>query len=133
MNIYRTLLILMLFSAPALAYQFPTEIIEKFDDKRIVAFVNESHFTDAKHWNPLEEAPPLTVAGAIVALKQHYLADHKSLGNLMIKEIEIRQTPLHKGLWHYIIKAQDNGKNFFSFVLMNGMVIPAIVEPESYK
>ena len=133
MNYRWIFLLIPLLASPVFAYQFPTEIIERFDDNKIVAFVNESHFTNSKPWNPLQEAPPLTVAGAIRGVKKHYIAEKNDIADLSIAEIEIRKTPLHKGLWHYIIKAHAKGKNIYYFILMNGVVIPAVVEPESYK
>ncbi len=133
MNVRWIFLLIALFTPSVHAYQFPTEIIEQFDDNRIVAFVKESSFTNAKPWKPLLEAPPLTVAAAIRAIKQHFIDEKRDPAILSIAEIEIRETPRHPGLWHYIIKARAKQKNIYYFVLMNGVVIPAMVEPESYK
>jgi len=126
-------LLISLFSITAQAYQFPTEIIERFDDSRVVAFISEAQFKDAKPWNPVAEAPPLTVHQAIQAVIKHYANEQGHTAAIAIAEIEIRKTPSNDNLWHYIIKASAQGDDFYYFVLMNGNVVPAVVEPESYK
>jgi len=126
-------LLLPLFSSPLFGYQLPTEIIEQFDDSKIVAFINESQFANAKPWNPMSEAPPFTLQQAIQAMKQHYIDEKKDPAALSVSEIEVRKTLAHKELWHYIIKARVGHDTLYYLVLMNGSVIPAVVEPESYK
>lgn len=81
-------------------------------------------------WNPDLDAPPLTIAEAIHSVKTFI----KKTGS--IKEIEIRQVPKHEKQWHYLIRtANDSMESKYSIyvVLMNGKVIPAIIEPQSYK
>jgi hypothetical protein len=137
MNLRWLAVLSMMFCATAQSSPFPIQIIEQFDDARIVAFINESDVNNSAQWNPLKDAPPLSVASAIEAVKQHYLAHNNSLDSLSITEIEIRQVPQHKNHWHYLIKVKSNidleFKNTFYVVLMDGKVIPAIVEPKSYK
>jgi len=59
-----------------------------------------------------------------------------SLTSLDIKEIEIRPIPKYEKHWHYLVKVTDDAMKFkFSIyvVLMNGQVVPAIIEPQGYK
>jgi len=133
MNPFWIALFISFLTVPAYAYQFPTEIIEQFDDSKIVTFVDESYFASSKPWNPLTEAPPLTINGAIQAVTKHYSSRETDLSSFSISEIEVRKTPMHKGMWNYIIKARANEKTSYYFVLMNGVVVPAVAEPESYK
>ena len=127
----------ILFCSVAQSSPFPIQIIEQFDDTKIVAFINENEVNDSAQWNPLETAPPLSITSAIEAVKKHYLAQNRSLDSLSITEIEVRQLPHHKNHWHYLIKIKstlnDVFKNTFYVVLMDGKVIPAIAEPKSYK
>jgi len=138
---YMKLRWLLVFSvmvcANAQASQFPIQVIEQFDDVRIVAFINEDDVNDSAAWNPLEEAPPLSIASAIGAIKKHSAENASYPSAFSITEIELRQIPLHKNRWHYLIKIRSNVdhefKNTFYVVLMNGKIIPAIVEPRSIK
>ena len=131
MKCYRYLLItLLLISTNAYSYQPKIEIIEQFDDLKMIAFISMEDIKNNPEWNPDIDAPPLTVNEAIHAVKSFT----KITGS--IKEIEIRQVPNHKKQWHYLIKvANDLMKYKYSIyvVLMNRTVIPAIIEPQSYK
>lgn len=137
MNLRWLAVMSILFCSAAQSSPFPIQIIEQFDDARIVAFINEGDVNDSAQWNPLEDAPPLSVTSAIEAVKQQYLKQNKTLASLSVREIEIRQVPQHKNYWHYLIKVKskvgDTFKNTFYVVLMDGKVIPAIVEPKSFK
>jgi len=120
----------LVLSTNVYAYQPKIEIIEQFDNLKMVAFISKKDINNNPEWNPDLGAPPLTISGAIQALKNFI----KISGP--IKEIEIRQVPKHDKQWHYLIKvSNDSMKSKYSIyvVLMNGVVIPAIIEPQSYK
>jgi len=120
----------LVLSANVYAYQPKVEIIEQFDDLRMVAFIDMEDIKNNPEWNPDLGAPPLTVSGAIQAVKTLITMPGS------IKEIEIRQVPKHKKQWHYLIKtANESMKSKYSIyvVLMSGVVIPAIIEPQGYK
>jgi len=131
MKYYRCLLItLLLISTNVYSYQPNIEIIEKFDDLKMIAFISVEDIKSNPEWNPDIDSPPLTVSDAIHAVKTFIKITRP------IKEIEIRQVPKHEKQWHYLIKvANDSMKSKYSIyvVLMNGKVIPAIIEPQSYK
>ncbi len=131
MRNYRYLLIAILFlSANAHAFQHKIEIIEQFDNLRMVSFITIEDINSNPEWDPDVDVPPLTVDKAIQAVK----AFVKASGS--IKEIEIRQVPKHEKQWHYLIKVNnDSMKSKYSvyLVLMSGKVIPAIIEPQGYK
>lgn len=137
MNTRWLVLFSILFCATAQAVQFPTQVIEQFDDVKIVSFINESDINNSALWNPLESAPPLSVSAAIDAVKKHSATTAAPPGSFSITEIELRQIPHHKNHWHYLIKTRSDvdhtSKNSFYVALMDGTIIPAIVEPVSYK
>lgn len=137
MNSRWLVLFSIMFCATAQAVQFPTQIIEQFDDVRIVSFINESDISHSAQWNPLESAPPLSISDAIDAVKKLSLRSAATPDSFSIAEIELRQIPHHKNHWHYLIKTKSDvdhaSKNEFYVALMDGTVIPAIVEPKSYK
>jgi len=131
MKKYSCLLITIFFlSTKAYAFQPKIEIIEQFDDLKMVAFISPDDIKSDAEWNPNLEAPPLTVDGAIQAVK----AFVKLSGE--IKKIELKQLPKYENHWHYLIMADnDSMKSKYSIyvVLMSGAVIPAIIEPQGYK
>lgn len=131
MKNYRCLLITIFFlSANVHAFQPKIEIIEQFDNLKIVTSIDADENKSNPEWNPNLDPPPLTVDGAIQAVK----AFVKLSG--AVKEVEIRQIPKHENQWHYLIKvANDSMKSKYSIyaVLMNGVVIPAIIVPQGYK
>jgi len=131
MKNYRNLLItILLLSANAHAFQPKIEIIEQFDNLKMVAFITVEDINSNPEWNPNIDAPPLTVDGAIKAVKA-FVKEPES-----IKEIEIRQVPKHEKQWHYLIKVVNDSmsaKYSVYVVLMNGSVIPAIIQPQGYK
>ncbi len=131
MKHYRYLLI-FIFALSFNAYAFKTkvEIIEQFDNLKMVAFISQEDIKSNPEWNPDLDVPPLTVSAAIKAVKKYT----KSLKP--IKEIEIRKVPDYKNQWHYLVKSADDSmqsKYDIYVVLMNGKVIPAIIEPQGYK
>jgi len=56
------LLLFMVISVNAQSFQPSIEIIEQFDDDRVIAFINETDIENYPQWNPLTEAPPLLLA-----------------------------------------------------------------------
>ena len=96
----------------------------------MVALIGTDENESNPEWNPNLDPPPLTVNGAIQAVKDFV----KLTG--AVEEIEIRKMPRHENKWHYLIRvANDSMKSKYSIyvVLMNGVVIPAIIEPQGYK
>jgi len=132
-NYYWLSIFIFAFSANAHSYQPKVEIIEQFDNLKMVAFINMEDVNNIPKWMPGNNAPPLTVAEAIEAVNSF---NNMQKTTKPIAEIEIRQIPKHKGNWHYLIKVTNNtmkSKYDIYVVLMSGKVIPAIIEPQSYK
>lgn len=105
------------------------EIFEKFDDLRMVAFINVKDIDNSPEWSPGVTPPPLTIDQAIKSITSAY-----KIGT--IKEIELRLVPKYEKKWHYLVKiTNDAMKSKLStyVVLMNGVVIPAMIEPQGYK
>jgi hypothetical protein len=116
-------------SAISHAVQPKIEIFEQFDDLRMVAFLSMKDIDNSPEWNPGLTPPPLTVGEAIQAVKSSF-----KIGD--IKEIELRLVPKYEKKWHYLIKTTNEAmKSKFStyVVLMNGVIVPAIIEPQGYK
>ncbi|HEC30027.1 MAG TPA: hypothetical protein ENI65_10625 [Gammaproteobacteria bacterium] len=136
MNHRWLLLLLTIVSINAQSFQPSLEIVEQFDDVRLIAFINEADLENYPLWHPLTEAPPLSIRNAIQAINQ-YKANNGKLITGIVKEIELREMPHHSNYWHYLIKINiDPGKKpkyQVYVVLMNGKVIPALIETESYK
>ena len=134
MQYYRWLLMAVLaFSANAYAFQSKVEIIEQFDNLRMVAFIGREDINNSPEWEPNSGGPPLSVEEAIQAVKT-FIKD--PTGTLPIREIEIRTVPRHEKHWHYLVKIKNDAmktKYDIYVVLMNGKVIPAIIEPQAYK
>jgi hypothetical protein len=129
------LLLLAIFSGNAQSSSI--EIIERFDDIRLVAFVNEGDIENYPLWHPLTEAPPLSISAAIEAVNNLYKVNDAELIVESIQEIELRKIPNHKKYWHYLVKVKGNNDEKVKYqvyvVLMNGKVIPALIETESFK
>ena len=134
MKYYRFLfLTIFLFSAHAYAFQEKLEVVEQFDNLRMVAFIRIKDISNSPAWNPDAELPPLSVGEAVKAVKKF---DKSPKTDGKIQEIEIRQVPGHENRWHYLVKVSNEAmksKMSVYVVLMNGKVIPAIIEPEGYK
>lgn len=129
------LLLLAIFSGNAQSSSI--EIIERFDDIRVVAFVKEGDIDNYPLWHPLTEAPPLSISAAIEAVNNLYKVNDAELIVESIQEIELRKIPNHKKYWHYLVKVKGNDDEKVKYqvyvVLMNGKVIPALIETESFK
>ena len=134
MKQYIPLFLLVLFySSGCYAFQSKIEIVEQFDDIKMVAFINLKDIESSPEWNPNLSVAPLSVGDAIKAVKRFV----KNSGALnAIKEIEIRPIPKYEKRWHYLIKITNNSmtsKFDVYVVLMNGKVIQGIIEPQGYK
>lgn len=131
MKYYRCLLIaILVLSTNAHAFQPKIEIIEQFDDTRMVAFISPDAVNNSPEWNPDLAAPPLSVGEAVQAVKNFVKSP------TTVEEIEIRHIPKHEKHWHYLVKVssgETKPKYRIYVVLMDGKVIPAIIEPEGYK
>ncbi|HEC13849.1 MAG TPA: hypothetical protein ENI80_11510 [Acidiferrobacteraceae bacterium] len=137
MNNRWLLLLLSIFSVNAQSFQPSIEIIEQFDDVKLVAFINEADIENYPLWHPLTEAPPLSVNKAIQSIKNLYKTNRDHLLPKSVKEVELRKISRHEYYWHYLVKIKTNNdkkpKYQIYVVLMNGKVIPALIETESYK
>ena len=127
---------LLLLSSSVLAFKFPIEMIEGVDGARIVIYVGEGDIDSGAHWAPFEGAPPLSLVKALATVREH-LAKIPAMQDATLKEVQLRQIPRHKAVWHYMVVMQSmkDGKPVLHYyvVLMSGKFIPAIREPESYK
>lgn len=124
---------ILAFSTNVYASQPKIEIFEQFDALRMVAFISKKDINSSPQWGPVSGALPLTVAEAMQAVKD--FTKNPDIYS-SIKEIELRPVPKHEMHWHYLIKvANDEMKTQYNIyvVLMNGKVIPALIEPAGYK
>jgi hypothetical protein len=120
-------------STSAYAFEPKIEIVEQFDNLRMIAFVSASDISKSPEWNPSLGAPPLSVGKAIQAVKGFVKGSNNST---IISEIELRPVPRHEKHWHYLIKIANDAKRTkydLYVVLMDGKIIPAIIEPQGYK
>ena len=128
--------LLYLSSNSVWAFQFPIEMIEGVDGARVVVNINKDDLDKEGQWAPFEGAPPLTVAGVLDIMQAH-MKRSPALSNASLKEIQLRPIPHHESIWHYMVVMQTmkEGKPILHYyvVLMSGKLIPAILEPESYK
>ncbi len=137
---YKWLLLLLTLTvsgANAQSYQSSIEIIEQFDDVRLVAFIRESDLENYPTWNTMKDAPPLTIAQAIKAVHDYHKKNNAELAAETVNEVELKKITRHEKYWHYLVKIKINGGDDAKYqvyvVLLNGKVIPALTETESYK
>jgi hypothetical protein len=128
--------LLILFSANLPAREFPIEIIESVDSSRVIAFIDEDDIDNSAHWVPFESAPPLAVADALKAIREH-LAGDQAYANAGLTAIELKPIPQHEKHWHYLVKinTRTDDKTVFHYfiVLMDGKVIGGLREPQAVK
>ncbi|HHC72388.1 MAG TPA: hypothetical protein ENK54_05760 [Thiotrichales bacterium] len=128
---------LLASSVLAKPFQPILEVAEQFDDTRVVAFINENDIRDYPVWEDRDSAPPFSISDAIHSIEAAYRADHRRLDPAAIEEIELRKVRGHEKYWHYLVKVHDASRGVEHYavyvVLMNGKVIPAVVEPEPFK
>lgn len=117
---------------------WPEEIIDSMDGKRLVVFLPNADIVASPPWLPIEGAPPLSIAAALGHLKQWMSGDSRYQG----AEIhEIKLTPIRhheqEHRWYYLIQLfhpdDRTRKAIYAAVLLNGEVVPVIVEPTSIK
>jgi ABC-type dipeptide/oligopeptide/nickel transport system permease component len=79
----------------------------------------------------------LSISSALQAITDLYKVNKTELMVESIKEIELRKLPHYEQYWHYLVKVKSNDLEKVKYqvyvVLMNGKVIPALLETESYK
>lgn len=130
-------LFFFVISSRAFAVNFPVEIFEYIDDTKVVAFINKSDINPSLTWQPFKGEPPLTLADALQGLKKYLATEKVGLSSALMSEIELKQIPHHKGNWHYLVKMLSEKEgvvhNYYFIILMNGKVIPAVKEVESFK
>jgi len=135
MNLRWLLPFLAAFSGIALSNSPTIEVIEQFDDFKVVAFINESDMANYPLWRILTDAPPLLVTEVIQSIQFQYKKTNRTLRVDSIKEINLREIPRHGNYWHYLvkIKTDDSVKQGYEIyiVLMNGKIIRAFIEPDA--
>ncbi len=123
-------------AAGAFSGPWPLEIIEQFDDAKLVVYGSEDDIAAAPMWSPDRGAPPLTIAGVLEVLQRWAESDPR-VSALHVEEIELKRIPRHVDRWYYLVRARVESRTgppvrFFA-VLMNGKVEPAIREPMPIK
>ncbi len=115
------------------AETFPLELIEQFDEARVVAFIDKAELENSPAWQPLDQPPPLTIAAALERLAAFVQQRGEELSKLKVTEIELRPVSGFPDRWHYLVRtATPAGPRFYA-VLMNGRVVAAVREPEPVK
>lgn len=118
--------------------QFPEEIIERFDNSRVIIYINTSDITDTPAWNLAAGEPPLTIQ-ALSQIIRTRIAQDDTLKDAVVDRIELKRIQHHEAQqrWYYLVemKTLTDGRTLKHYlaVLMDGKVVPAIREPESYK
>jgi len=129
-------LLLIVISGKIQAFEFPIEVIEFIDNAKVVAFLDETDIDKRSYWEPFTGVPPLSMTDALGAIHDHLAADPE-LGKATLSGIELKQIPHHERYWHYLVKLQtrmdDKPHSRYFIVLMNGKVIPGLMEPETVK
>jgi len=129
-------LLLVLVSARLPAGEFPVEVIESFDNSRVVAFINAADIEATLAWTPSATPPPLEIGAALRAVHDASADDPRMTGATLAK-IELRRIPHHEQHWHYMVKLETHERDrtlaHYFFVLMNGKVIRALREPQAVK
>lgn len=126
-------ILMILTSQCVLAFEFPIQITEYLDDKKIIVAINESDIDKTLSWMPESGAPPLTIVGALDAVRKKIgINGAEPVAELL--EIELKQIPHHPLQWHYLVKMinRHGGEQtpVYFIVLMNAKVIPALPRPE---
>jgi hypothetical protein len=132
-----SLFFLLLAAGNAQSFQTSIEIIEQFDDLRLVAFIDQQDINDYPEWQPVNGAPPLSIEQAVKAISKMKASNHEDMAAGSISKIELRKIANHDDYWHYLIKMHSNNGERLKYeiyvVLMTGKVIPALIETESFK
>ncbi len=118
---------------------WPEEIIDSMDGRRLVLFLPNEDITASPQWLPADGAPPpLDIAGAMAQLKE-WMAGDPRYRETEIHEIKLTPIRRHEkeNRWYFLfqLRHSDGGKPkaIYAAVLLNGKVVPVIVEPASIK
>ena len=131
-------LVLMFVVNANAAMQFPLEIIERFDEFRIVVYATQTDIDKAPTWEPDEGAPPLSIEKLLLVIDKQESKEprlHKAkIQKIELKPIREYQAGHH---WYYLVQLKvftgEHPAMQYIAVLMNGKVLPAVREPDSYK
>ena len=131
------ILLLLLGSHAASAYDFPVEVIEYIDDVKVVAYIDKHEFDTTQQWSPFDSQPPLSVYDALQTVLHHLQSDYH-FAHARLSGIELKQVPKHENYWHYLVRAEYlNQRNVFEthyyVVMMDGKLFTALREPEAVK
>jgi|GEM_PF-932907 len=132
------LLLPLLYAARADAGQWPLEIFEVMDDKKIVVFLKDEEIAASPEWQPAEGAPPLSI-GSVLKTVGDWVEKDPRLAGSQVQELALK--PIHghekEHRWYYLVRLhgkQDPRKTtHYLIVLLSGKVTPAIVEPMAIK
>lgn len=138
-----SLILVVLFSNMSMASssgtgQWPIEIFEVMDDKKIVVFLHNEDITDSPQWQPEKNGPQMTVAEVLQHVYQWRTKDRRMVG-AQVQEIELKPIKHHEQehRWYYLVKLHNEKggvtTTYYVAVLFNGKVVPAIVEPAPIK
>ena len=126
-------MLLLFLNTQVSAYELPVQIVENFENNRIVASIKESDIEASLRWTPFASPPPLLIAD-VVSLVQEYIDSDPRQTDAILKEIALKKIPHHENKWHYLIEIEnlyeDKPQSYYYIVLMNGKVIPALKEPK---
>jgi hypothetical protein len=118
---------------------WPEEIIDSMDGRRLVLFLPNKDIADSPQWMPADgAAPPLNIAGAMAQLKE-WMAGDPRYREAEIHEIKLQPIRQHEkeNRWYYLFQLRrhdgDKRKVIYAAVLLNGKVVPVLVEPASIK
>ena len=117
---------------------YPLEIIERFDDAKVVISIDERDIAAAPAWRPAEGEPPVNTAALVSAVRE-WSARHPDLAQERIRKIELKPISRHEGQrhWYYLVKTKNpadaRAEPHYLAVMMDGKVLPAIREPSAYK
>jgi hypothetical protein len=120
------------------AAEWPVEVFERMDDKRIVVFLAAKDIDASPAWSPSEGGPPLTLATVIEELKGH-IRDNAELAGFNIHEIKLKAIPHHEvdRHWYYLVQLRklvdSRPERQYAAILMNGKLVPAMREPSAVK
>lgn len=130
--------VLLLVSSNVFAVDFPVEIVDQFDNSRIVTYINQSDAEKSPSWNPADGEPPLTI-GAMLKSLGNWVAEDSTLKGAQVSKIELKpiMQKEKEGRWYYLVKLTcqraESPKVTYAAILMNGKVFAAIREPDPFK
>ena len=132
------LLFAMAVVAKVNAAPWPLEIYDVMDDHKIVVFLHDDDIIASPEWRPSEGPPPLTIEAALRHLRD-WIGNDKRLAGAEFHELELKPIHSHdqQHRWYYLVQLTHvdggHGKPRYAVILLNGKVVPAMVEPASFK